>query len=158
MGWAVENGAPELLKYLKMRAVELALVLPAGVTSDGFSVRAFMKQMNFTIPFVVDLGKAEHQNLAALPSPASIEHMCDLLNADPARVMVVAKEEDVLKAARKAGCITCQYRSKQGRRSSSAHDSVTSFLAVQTQFELLNGISYRSTSPFLQSNKYGPGE
>jgi hypothetical protein len=93
MGWAVETGAPDMIKYLKMRNVDLGLLLPPGMAKNGFDIERFMQQMSQTIPVVMDVDSPEHAAIAPLPSPASIEYLCNQLQMPPAKVMVSSSAE-----------------------------------------------------------------
>jgi hypothetical protein len=88
MGWAVENGAPDMIKYLKMRQVDLALLLPPGTTQGSFCIDRFMQQMSQTIPVVMDLDSSQHTSMAPLPATASIDYLCGQMEMRPGEVMV----------------------------------------------------------------------
>jgi hypothetical protein len=66
---------------------------------------------------------------------------------DPKQVMIVTTCENLLRAARDAGMLTCKFRLPNGLRGQvSTHFTATGALEVQDALEELNGIAWRGTA------------
>ena len=113
--WAVQNGAIELVQYLKMRSIGVALLLSHPV-EEPFPVDAFLKQLgshgtaarpgladgssanaNDTIGVTVDAAR-----LAIRPAADPVTYACQQLGLPAVEVMVVGSNLRVLEAGKAA--------------------------------------------------------
>ena len=165
----MQNGAIELVQYLKMRSIGVALLLSHPV-DEPFPADAFLKQLgsrgtaarsgassssnaNDAIGVTVDAAR-----LAVLPAAEPVTYACQQLGLPAVEVMVVGSNPSVLEAGKAAGCHVTHIKGRNDRRSQHAHHHVASFLDFQTVLERYNGISYRNAGEYIHVTKFGLGE
>ena len=147
--------------------------------NGDLDVEAFLKQLNLNPDFDLLLGDAALSAPDSLllfasslstspddaslktesPSVSSLQAACQELQVLPQHCVVVAADMAMLRAAKQAGCFVTHFMvDDQARRSSHANEFCRSFLGFQGVVEQYNGVSYRSSKPFIHVSKYAGGD
>lgn len=157
--FVIANGASDLIKYVKLRKLECALIITVPLSSpllgsdddSQFQLQEFMAQLGHDFGVI-------HEVYEQPRSSAPLVRACGRMGIETSRVMCLGSDLAFLQASRDASCLAVQLRHQNARRSSHAHQYCDSFFDFQTIVEQYNGVSYRSTDPYLHSTTYGPGE
>ena len=160
--WSVANGALELLKYLRMRRLRVALLLthPPG---ERFPLPQFLHQLGAQqggagssggeLGAIIDAAAC-----GAAPAADPVARACAALGVAPINAMLLGSHAPILQSAKAAGAHVVQLQHRDARRVGAAQHYAGSFLAFQTILEHFNGVSFRSTQPYIHSSKFAPGE